>query len=155
MGVLAAESPRRMAFGREEEAAYSLLARLAAASLFSVEAKAIETEGRTMATPDATSQRRFRVIHHRFDDSVFIEDAYIIKRLAGRILVWLLEGHLAESGVDFSNREIRLAPDLRMPDFRDNLETRLLHLRRRLEERGVPVRLYACAEPDAAESAGP
>lgn len=142
LGVLAAESPRRMAFGPDEEAAFALLAQLAAASLAIVEVKAAEPAASLSPAPETQAGRSFQVLHHGFDDSVFIEDAYIIKGLAGRILVWLLERHLTEGRLDFSNREIRLAPCLKMPDFKDNLETRLLLLRRRLEERDAPVRLH-------------
>ncbi|MER2509412.1 MAG: hypothetical protein ABTQ27_11725, partial [Amaricoccus sp.] len=83
----------------------------------------------------------FRVVHHGFDDSVFIDNGYVIRGVAGRLLVYLLRRHLAEGRLEFSNREIRLAPELRLPDFKDNLETRLLLLRQRLEEKGCPVRL--------------
>ena len=71
----------------------------------------------------------FRVVHHGFDDSVFIDNGYVIRGVAGRLLVYLLRRHLAEGRLEFSNREIRLAPELRLPDFKDNLETRLLLLR--------------------------
>lgn len=80
-------------------------------------------------------------MHHRFDDSVFIDNGYVIRGVAGRLLVYLLQRHLAEGRVEFSNREIRLASDLRLPYFKDNLETRLLLLRQRLEEKTCPVRL--------------
>ena len=47
---------------------------------------------------------------------------------AGRILDWLLSRHAEEGRLDFTNREIRLSGDLRMPDFKNKLETRLLLL---------------------------
>ena len=75
----------------------------------------------------------FRVVHHTVDDSVFIDNDYVIRGVAGRLLVYQLERHLVEGRAEFSNREIRLAAELRLPDFNDNLEAGLLLLRQRLE----------------------
>jgi adenylate cyclase len=42
---------------------------------------------------------------------------------------------------DFSNKELRADAQLQLSVLRDNLETRLLLLRRRLDDRGAPIRL--------------
>lgn len=140
-GVLVIESARALAFDAGDEAALTLVAHQTAAALALAEAHAAEPDVAAPRGAPMASGQRFRVVHYAFDDSVFIEDAYVIKGVAGRLLVWLLDRHRAEGRTDFTNREIRLAESLRLPDLRDNLETRLLLLRRRLEERAAPVRI--------------
>jgi adenylate cyclase len=72
---------------------------------------------------------------------VFIDDEYVIKGLPGRILWLLATLRRTEQRSAFSNRELRLHPLLRLPSFKDNLETRLLMLRRRLEEKALGLQL--------------
>jgi adenylate cyclase len=147
-GVLFVESPRRLAFDLEREAALEAVALQAAATLALVEAAAPEDDARAAAEPPPAPTPAaqppgpdIRITTYGFDDSVFVNDRYVIKGVAGRLLVFLVDRALAEGRTEFSNREIRLAAELRLPDFKDNLETRLLLLRRRLEEKDVPIRL--------------
>ncbi|MNQ14859.1 hypothetical protein D3C85_278180 [compost metagenome] len=83
----------------------------------------------------------FRVKLFAYDDSLFIDDAYVIKGVPGRLLFHFLRLYAESGRCDFTNREVRLESALRLPDLKDNLETRLILLRRRLEERQTPVRL--------------
>ena len=141
-GVLFLESKQRLAFTKDLETAVAILASHAAAAL----ALADDNNGgeRSLITSQgngALTGRPFSVVHHLFDDSVFIDGEYLIKGVSGRLLVHLLGLHLQEGRADFTNREMRLSDELRLPDFKDNLETRLLLLRRRLEEKAAPIRL--------------
>ena len=83
---------------------------------------------------------RLRVRRYRSNDSIFINNAYLIKGVAGAILWKLLNDHQRGRN-DFTNRELRLDPSLRLPDVADNLEARLLLLHRRLAEQCPQLRI--------------
>ncbi|GAU86075.1 GAF domain-containing protein [Bosea sp. BIWAKO-01] len=142
-GVLFVESEERLAFREEDEAALEMLAGQAASALRASEREAAATEPRQAPPPPepAGAGREIRVVHHRFDDSVFVDGTYIVKGVAGALLRLMLERHLSGGQSEFTNREMRLAAGTRMPEIKDNLETRLLLLRRRLEEKQAPLRI--------------
>jgi adenylate cyclase len=73
--------------------------------------------------------------HYKADDSIFIDDAYLIKGIAGRIFWKLVQAYVRSGRIDFTNKEIRLDTSLQLPDFKDNLEARLILLRHRLRDR--------------------
>lgn len=81
------------------------------------------------------------VHHHARTDSVFFNDDYVIKGVAGAILWRLIRTWVDTGRQDFSNRELRLDASLGLPDVTDNLEARLILLHRRLAERNAPVQL--------------
>ena len=140
-GALFLESSERLAFTKEVETALSIVAAHAAAALAFAEAGNEPSIVTSVEGSGAMAGRPFNVVHHAYDDSVFIDNEYLIKGVPGRLLVHLIGLHLREGRADFTNREMRLSDELRLPDFKDNLETRLLLLRRRLEEKAAPIRL--------------
>jgi adenylate cyclase len=142
-GVLFLESAGRLAFLQEVEAALSIVAANAAAALALAERDASRVPAimTSVEGAGAMAGRPFKVVHHTYDDSIFIDGSYLIKGVAGRLLVHLLRLHVREGRATFTNREMRLSDELRLPEFKDNLETRLLLLRRRLDEKAAPIRL--------------
>jgi adenylate cyclase len=140
-GVLFLESVERLAFSKYVEAALSIAASQVAAALALADSLGNEPSLVTSEGDGAMSGRPFNIVHHTFDDSVFIDSEYVIKGVPGRLLIHLLGLHLREGRADFTNREMRLSDELRLPALKDNLETRLLLLRRRLEEKAAPIRL--------------
>ena len=83
-----------------------------------------------------------RIRHYPRDHSVFVDDEYLIRGVAGAILAKVIRDRIA-TGIDtFTTRELRLAGgDLRLPEVQDNLGVRLLLLERRLAERDFGLTL--------------
>ncbi|MBP6879125.1 MAG: GAF domain-containing protein [Phenylobacterium sp.] len=140
-GVLFAESAERFWFGPEDEEALVLIGGQLAASLRLAELEARDAEAAAARSEPARAGGDIRVKYFAHDDSLFLDDAYLIKGVPGRLLFHFLTVFAQTGRRDFTNREIRLEASLRLPGLKDNLETRLILLRRRLEEKGAPIRL--------------
>jgi putative methionine-R-sulfoxide reductase with GAF domain len=145
-GALLVESTDDQHFGYDDEDALMLLCGqfAVAMSLMQPQEPSIgqqppEPEPATKAASLAGAPVRLR--RYMRDNSVFLDDVYLIRGVAGAIL-WKLVGEFQRSGrSEFTNRELRLAPELRLPDVQDNLEVRLLLLQRRLAEQRAAVQL--------------
>jgi uncharacterized protein YigA (DUF484 family) len=87
---------------------------------------------------------RALVTHVKFfepDGSIFLDDEYLIKGVAGRILWRVLSNYSKDQRDEFSSKEIRLDPEVGLPAIKDNLEARLIALRKRLNERTSALRI--------------
>jgi len=94
-----------------------------------------------VAAPGVVQATPLRVRFFEADASIFLDDDYLIKGVAGSVLWKLLRDHDREGRTEFTNRELRLSPEIRLPDISDNLEARLALLTRRLVERNACLRI--------------
>lgn len=137
LGLLCLQSERPGRFLESDARLTEVAARHLASTLALLQAEAErgpEASSRPAPAP-APGADQAVIKHYGSDDSIFVDDEYLIKGVAGRILWKLAKSHVEEGRRDFSNRQIRLDASLQLPDFKDNLESRLILLRRRLEER--------------------
>ena len=79
------------------------------------------------------------LVYYQADDTVLCDSAYVVKGAPGRILWAMLKAHVTTGRTAFSNRELRLDETLGLPVGNDNLEARLLVLRRRLADLGCGI----------------
>ncbi|HYS11758.1 MAG TPA: GAF domain-containing protein [Burkholderiaceae bacterium] len=137
-GVLCVESPEDMRFSYDDEDALVAVAtQLGMAIAVLQQAAEVFSEEAPVATEPARKEAGAAVIVrlYRANDSVFIDDDYLIKGVAGSIFAKLVRDYTAAGRTEFSNRELRLDPAIHLPDIGDNLEARLILLQRRLAER--------------------
>ncbi len=146
VGVLFLESTERFTFRhRDEEALTVVAAHLATALSFLSDgperAETSRDAGGGSPVEHVPAGRRIAVRFYQRDGSLFVDDVYLIRGVPGRLLLHFLEDYRRSGKQDFLNRELRRDRRLQLPDFKDNLETRLILLRRRLEEKAGPIML--------------
>ncbi|MFN0305721.1 MAG: GAF domain-containing protein, partial [Burkholderiales bacterium] len=151
LGVLYVDSPSDRRFGyHDEDALVPIAGALAVAvrglqeqpDVIDVPAGAAlkcEPDGATALVQ--ASGVAVTIRHYAADDSVFIGDDYLIKGVAGAIIAKLVREFLGSKRTEFSNRELRLDPSIKLPDLGDNLEARLVLLQRRLIERSACLQM--------------
>lgn len=134
LGVLYVESGQPSHFGYVEEDLLSLIAAQVAARTLILRALDEESTPVPVSLPAQPQGAPLHLRHFTENDCVFVGDEYLIKGVAGALLWKLLRDHGAGRR-DFTTRELRLDPSLRLPEIVDNLDTRLILLTRRLAER--------------------
>jgi adenylate cyclase len=140
-GVLAAESREILAFDEQDEQLLATAGQLLAQGVALHEEDDSEPEAPPLPVSLPTTRGVLRLRYYEADDSVFVDDEYLIKGIPGRILWLIVSLRETEHRSTFQNRELRLHPLLKLPTFKDNLEARLLMLQRRLEEKSIGLRL--------------
>jgi adenylate cyclase len=148
IGVIAIESRSPVAFEEWHEQYLEIIANQVALAIENMIRKSREAEAKEpLAEPKPVSKdtgktRRFKFFES--DDCVFTDGDYLIRNLPGRILWKVLKEHAATGRTEFTNRELRLDASLGLPAVRDNLESRLVLLRKRLEQKCPDVTLVPC-----------
>ena len=136
LGILCLQSAAHERFLSYDERVVRIVARQMAATMALLRRAGSANTREMPRRPDAMQPAATATIkHYPADDSIFIDDAYLIKGIAGRIFWKLLLCYAGSGRADFTNKEIRLDASLQLPDIKDNLEARLILLRRRLQDR--------------------
>ena len=150
VGVLAVESEDPLAFDEWDEAFLQIVANQIAVGVDRM--RTLEEEPEAAPRPaaarpsgSARSARTRTFVYYKNDDCVFVDGEYLIRNVPGKILWKVLRRWRDEWQREFTNRELRLDPTLGLPPIKDNLESRLILLRKRLAEkcpdaRIVPIR---------------
>jgi len=147
-GVLAVESRNSLGFDQWHETFLEVIGHQVAAAIETMMLRAETEEALSLArvsppplTEPALEKRVLKLCFYCNDDCVFVGDEYLIRNVPGRILWKILRSYVDSGRTDFSNRELRLDPSLGLPPIKDNLESRLILLRKRLEQKCPELKL--------------
>jgi len=158
VGVLCLESEVPYRFHEEDKASIELLGgylaiaiqnmqwqeRAADAGVETVPAQK-DAENVADTSPGGTNGHELggehKLVYYGADECILVDGEYLIRGLPAKILWRLLSIRQATGREEFTNRELRLDKSLNLPEWKDNLESRLLLLRRRLEQKCPAVRL--------------
>lgn len=142
LGVLALESRDPLAFEEWHESFLLVLANQIAIGIDRLSEEAAEEPVPVAAAGGAAGAAAAHAfVYYRADDCVFVDGEYLIRNVPGKILWKLLRAVREEGRREFTNRELRLDAALGLPTVKDNLETRLILLRKRLEAKSPGVRI--------------
>lgn len=146
IGVLAVESAEPLAFMAREDTLLTIVASHLGGCIEQLSRDTEESPQGTLARPQSsrafTAPSRSRSFcFFPQDDCVFVDGEYLIRNVPGRILWRLLTRHRDEGRTEFSNRELRMDSWLGLPEIKDNLECRLILLRKRMEQKCPDIRL--------------
>ena len=153
VGVLCVESEVPYRFHEEDKASIELLGSYLAIAVQNILLQERTADGlpepvgavpAVNAVPPPATQARREVVYYTADECIMVDGEYLIRSIPAKILWRLLSAHAATGRREFTNRELRLDKSLNLPEWKDNLESRLLLLRRRLEQKCPQIGLVSC-----------
>ena len=150
IGVLCLESESRYRFHEEDKTSIELLGSYLAIAIENMllheraEAAAEASAPAVAAPPDGRGALPKReVTFYHADECVLVDGEYLIRSVPAKILWKLLQARQQNGRTEFTNRELRMDRSLNLPELKDNLEARLLLLRRRLEQKSPDIRVVS------------
>jgi GAF domain-containing protein len=149
VGVLCIESTHPYRFHEEDKTTIELLGSYLAIAIQNMQLQERSTadaaqEGAATSPPAAPrphGSRSRELSYYAGEECILVDGEYLIRSMPARILWRLLRRRTAEGRAEFTNRELRLDKSLNLPEWKDNLETRLLLLRRRLDQKCPDIRI--------------
>lgn len=157
LGVLCIESNEPYRFHEEDRANLELLGGFVALAIHNAllleraEERAEERAGdaapaavaASSAPPPPPTPRQRPIVaeYYTRDEQLLVDGEYLVRSLPAKILWKLLSEHVQDGICEFTNRRLRLDKSLALPPVKDNLETRLILLRRRLAERCPDIQM--------------
>jgi hypothetical protein len=158
VGVLCLDSEVRYRFHEEDKASIELLGNYLAIAIQNMQMQDASpgsaiSDSEKPSSPQlpaavpvkALKGAQHEIVYYAADECILVDGDYLIRSLPARIL-WRLLTEFSQTGrAEFTNRELRLDKTLNLPEWKDNLESRLILLRRRLEQKCPDIRLTPSA----------
>jgi adenylate cyclase len=155
VGILCIESTHPYRFHEEDKTTIELLGSYLAIAIQNMQLQERSSaEAAADASPPAASaavapkpvtirpaKAERELAYYAGEECILVDGEYLIRSMPAKILWRLLRRRTAEGRAEFTNRELRLDKSLNLPEWKDNLETRLLLLRRRLDQKCPDIRI--------------
>ena len=151
VAVLVLESEARYRFHEEDKATIELLGSYLAIAIQNMQWQERSADAHGDPSPaeipagapaaTAVNGTRREFAYYAADECILVDGDYLIRGLPANILWRLLTIRQSTGRDQFTNRELRLDKSLNLPEWKDNLESRLLLLRKRLEQKCPEVKL--------------